>query len=136
MPNLDDICWAAVTFRDQAIVLNIWRGNFAYSDILGNIDFLETLRYSPQDLEVNQVRSLLVLFLNKWGCRLRDDNVTASNLKSCIVDVHPELLTVQNHSILNFDFELPENIERIENIFNRFCFYERRVARNFGPTYK
>ena len=129
MPNLDDICWATITFREKFLI-----DDMVYLAVLRNNAFLEKLRNHPQDLDADEVRSLLVWFLNKWGCRLRNDNITASNLKNCIVDAHPELLAVQNHSILNFDFELPMNMERIENIFKRFWDYRSQITNNFGPT--
>jgi len=47
MPNLDDIIWAAITFRD-------FNYNFAYLKILREMSFLKTLRISPIDLEVNE----------------------------------------------------------------------------------
>jgi len=135
MPNLDDIIWGTMASRDPEVLPEAFNGNNAYLDAIGNEDFLEMLRFHPQDLEVYEIRNVLVKFLNKWGCRLRNyDNITASNLKNCIVSIHPELLSVQNHSILDFDFEVTENGEKIERIFNSFWFYGSQIAKNFGPT--
>lgn len=135
MPNLYDIIWGAITFRNITVIPGAWSYNQAYLSIVGNDRFLETLRYHPQDLNVNDVRNIFVEFLNKWGCRLRNyDNVTATNLKNCIVGVHSELLPIQNYSILDFDLDAAENRERIENVFNRFWFYGSNIAKNFGPT--
>jgi len=135
MPNLDDIIWAAIASRDPIILREALSGNQAYLDVIGNEGFLETLRYHPKDLDVNEIRNILVKFLNKWGCMLRNyDTVTASNLKDCIVDIHSDLLAIQNYSILDFDFEITENRDRIEHIFNSFWFYRSRIVKNFGPT--
>ena len=135
MPNLDDIIWAAIASRDPTILPEAFNGNQAYLNVIGNGQFLERLRYHPLDLDVNEIRNILVEFLNKWKCRLRNyDNVTASNLRNCIVDIHPELSILQNHSILNFNFETHDNRERIERIFNSFLFYGSPIAKNFGPT--
>lgn len=135
MPNIDDIIWGAITFRDMTVIPGALSYNQAYLNIIGNDWFLETLRYHPQDLYVNDVRNIFVEFLNKWGCRLRNyDDVTASNLKNCIVGIHSELFGVQNYSILDFDFGVTENKERIEHIFNAFWFYGSKIAKNFGPT--
>jgi hypothetical protein len=135
MPNLDDIIWAAITFWNITIIPGAWSYNQAYLSIVGNDRFLEKLRYHPQELNVNDVRNIFVEFLNKWGCRLRNyDNVTATNLKNHILDVHPELLPIQNYSILDFDLDIPENRERAEHIFNSFWFYGSPIAKNFGPT--
>ena len=135
MPNLDDVIWAAISIRDPSILREAVNGNQAYSNVAGNDEFLGTLRYHPEDLDVEEVRNLLVEFLNKWGCRLRNyDTVTASNLKNCIVGIHPELLVIQNNSILDFDFLVRENRERTERIFNSFWHYGSQIAKNFGPT--
>lgn len=132
---MNDIIWAAKTFRDPIILPESIGGNQAYLNIIGEEEFLEILRVHPQDLDVTEIRDILVEFLNRWGCRLRNyDNVTASNLKRCVVDIHPEFLAIQNYSILNYNLEVPENRERIERIFNRFWFYGSEIAKNFGPT--
>ena len=93
MPNLDDIIWGAMASRDPEVLPEAFNGNNAYLDAIGNEDFLEMLRFHPQDLEVYEIRNILVKFLNKWGCRLRNyDSLTAENLKNCIVGIHPESL--------------------------------------------
>lgn len=130
MPNLNDIIWAAITFID----LNY---NISYLRILRRESFLKTLRESPQEITVNEVRQLLVQFLNDWGCRLRNyDDVTASKLKDCIITVHSDLLFCQNYSILDFDFEDPENNQRIIDLFNKFWTFSggSQIASNFGST--
>lgn len=137
MPNLDDIIWAAIVSRDPMILAEASTGNRAYLDIIGNEKFLETLRYHPQDLDVNKIRSILVNFLNKWGCRLRNyDTVTACNLKDCIVGIHPELISIQNYSILDFDFEDLGATEKITGIFSKFWTFSAgsEIAKNFGST--
>jgi len=133
MPNLDDIIWAAMTSRDPTAIREALSGNQAYLDVISNGRFLEILRYHPEDLNVDETRSVLIGFLNKWGCRLRNyDSLTASNLKNCVVGIHRELLVIQDFSILNF--EITENRERIERIFNSFWFYGSPIAKNYGPT--
>jgi hypothetical protein len=135
MPNLDDIIWAAMTSRDPTTLREALRGGQAYIDVISNDTFLEILRYHPGDLDVNEIRFVLIEFLNKWGCRLRNyDNLTAENLRNCIVRIHPELLVTQDFSILTFNFEIVENREGIERIFNSFWFYGSQIAKNFGPT--
>jgi hypothetical protein len=62
--------------------------NQAYPDVISNSNFLEILRCHPEDLNVDETRSVLIEFVNKWGCRLRDyDSLIASNLKNCIVGI-------------------------------------------------
>jgi len=95
--------------------------------------FLTSLRNAPDDLQIDDIRDILIKFLNKWLCRLRNyDDITASNLKNCLVDVYQDLVAVQGFSILNFQNE--NNNERIERIFNRFWLYGSTIAKNFGPT--
>ena len=135
MPNLDDIIWAVITSRDPGTLREALSGGQAYIDVISNGTFLEILRHHPGDLDFNEIRFGLIEFLNKWGCRLRNyDNLTASNLKNCLVGIHPDLLSLQNHSILSFDFQAPGNKERIEHVFNNFWSYGSQIARNFGPT--
>jgi hypothetical protein len=135
MPNLDDIIWAAMTSRDPTTLREALSGGQAYIDVISNDTFLEILRYHPGDLDVNEIRFVLIEFLNKWGCRLRNyDSLTAENLKNCIVGIHPELLVTLDFSILTFNFEIIENRERVERIFNSFWFYGSQIAKNFGPT--
>lgn len=135
MPNLDDIIWAAMTSRDPTTLREALSGGQAYIDVISNNTFLEILRYHPGDLDVNEIRFVLIEFLNKWGCRLRNyDSLTAENLKNCLAGIHPELLVTQDFSILTFNFEIIENRERIERIFNSFWFYGSQITRNFGPT--
>ena len=130
MPNLDDISWAAITFKRQFLTYD-----FAYLAVLGNNAFLEKLRYHPKDLDVNEVRSLLVWFLNKWGCRLRDNNIITSNLKNCIIvknciiEIYPELSAVQKYSIFDFNFEDAITKEKIENIFKKFWDYGSQITK-------
>jgi len=124
--SFTDIIWAASVFKDEFI-------NAAYLGVLRNRAFLERLRYSPQSLDVTDVRHILVQFLNDWGCRLKNyDNVTAANLKNCILRYHHDLFAIQNYSTLDFDFEDETNKRKIENIFDGF--WDSRIARNFGPT--
>ena len=119
MPNLDDIIWSAVASRDTTILREALSGGQAYIDVISNDTFLEILRYHPRDLDVNEIRFVLIKFLNKWGCRLRNyDSLTAEHLKNCIVGIHPELLVTLDCSILTFNFEIIENRERVERIFN------------------
>ena len=130
MPNLDDIIWAAITFID----LNY---NASYLRILGRESFLKTLRESPQEMTVDEVRYLLVQFLNDWGCRLRNyDDATASKLKDCVIAVHSDLLSFQNYSILDFDFQDRGNNQKIINLFNKFWTFSggSQIASNFGST--
>jgi hypothetical protein len=130
MPNLNDIIWAAITFVK-------YNYNDSYLRILGRENFLKTLRESPQDIAVNEVRRFLVQFLNDWGCRLRNyDEVTASKLKDCIINVHSDFLFFQNYSILDFDFEDPGNAQKIINLFNEFWTFSggSQIASNFGST--
>lgn len=135
MPNLDDIIWAAMASRDPTTLREALSGGQAYIDVISNDRFLEILRYHPGDLDVSEIRFVLIEFLNKWGCRLRNyDNLTAENLRNCIVRIHPELLVTQDFSILTFNFEIVENRQRIEKIFNSFWFYGSDIAKNFGPT--
>ncbi len=51
-----------------------------------------------------------------------------------MVGIHPELFATQDFSILNFNFDVVENRERIERVFNSFWFYGSLIAKNFGPT--
>jgi hypothetical protein len=130
MPNLDDIIWAAITFVD-------FDYNASYLQILRRQSFLKTLRESPQQIAVNEMRHLLVQFLNDWGCRLRNyDDVTASKLRDCVITVHSDLLSFQNYSILDFDFEDPGNGQKIVNLFNKFWTFSSgsQIANNFGST--
>ena len=130
MPNLDDIIWAAITFID----LNY---NASYLRILGRENFLKTLRESPQEITVDEIRRLLVQFLNDWGCRLRNyDDVTASKLKDCVITVHSDLLSFQKYSILDFDFGNRGNSQKIINLFNKFWTFSggSKIASNFGST--
>ena len=135
MPNLDDVIWAVITSRDPTTLREALSGGQAYIDVISNDTFLEILRYHPEDLDVNEIRFVLIEFLNKWGCRLRNyDSLTAENLKHSIVGIHPELLVTKDFSILSFNFDVVENRERIERIFNSFWFYGSQIAKTFGPT--
>jgi hypothetical protein len=137
MPNLDDIIWAVITSRDPTTLREALSGGQAYIDVISNGTFLEILRYHPEDLNVNEIRFVLIEFLNKWGCRLRNyDNLTASNLKACIVSVHHELLPIQENTIVDFNFETTINKEKIINIFNKFWSFTTgsKITKNFGST--
>ncbi len=137
MPNLDDIIWSAVTSRDPQILREAMTGNQAYSCIIRSEEFLQTLRFHPQDLDADDVKDILVGFLNKWGCRLRNyDNLTASNLMTQIVSIHRELLPLQENTIIDFNFEATTNKEKIVNIFNNFWSVTTgsRITKNFGST--
>lgn len=137
MLDLDDIVWAATTYRNPERSAATTSGNQAYVDILTRQEFLEKLRNSPQDLDIEDVRGILIRFLNRWGCRLRNyDNVTAFRLRNCILNVSPELRTMQSLSILDFDMGDPEVGERLERVFNVFwhCGSGSVIATNFGPT--
>jgi hypothetical protein len=65
MPNLDDIIWAAMASRDPLTLHEALSGGQAYIDVISNETFLEILRYHPGDLDVNEVRFVLIEFLNK-----------------------------------------------------------------------
>jgi len=137
VPNLDDIIWAVITSRDPTALREALSGGQAYIDVISNNTFLEILRHHPEDLDVNEIRFVLIEFLNKWGCRLRNyDNLTASNLKACIVSVQHELLPIQENTIVDFNFETTINKEKIINIFNRFWSFATgsEITKNFGST--
>jgi hypothetical protein len=91
------------------------------------------LRFHPEELDIQDIKNILIDFLNQWGCRLKNyDYSTASNLKVCLVKAHSDLLSFQHNSIL--DMENGFGKEKIENIFNTFWFYGSDITRNFGPT--
>ena len=64
------------------------------------------------------------------------DDVTASKLKDCIIAVHLDLLSFQNYSILDFDFEDRGDNQKIINLFNKFWTFGggSQIASNFGST--
>jgi hypothetical protein len=137
MPELDDIVWAATIYRDSGGSPSTGAGCQAYVDILNQQEFLEGLRDHPGDLKVEEIRNILIKFLNRWGCRLRNyDNLTASALQGCLVKVHPELSDLRNDSIFDFRLENIEMTERGERLFNGLwhCGSGSTVAANFGPT--
>jgi hypothetical protein len=137
MSELDDIMWAAVNYRDSGSSSSTKAGDQAYVDILKEHDFLQGLRDHPGDLKVEEIRNILVKFLNRWGCRLRNyDNLTASALQGCLVRVHAELSDLRNDSIFGFRLENIEMTERVERLFNGLwhCGSGSAAAGNFGPT--
>ncbi len=126
MTTLNDIIWAAQTYENTNY-------NSSYLTVMRNEAFLTTIRNAPENLQIAEVRGIIIKFLNKWLCRLRNyDDTTASNMKQCLVDIHQDLVAIQDYSILNFENDT--NRERIERIFNRFWFYGSTIAKNFGPT--
>lgn len=123
---LDDLIWAATTFGNHY-------DNDNYQYVFKQGDFIETLRFRPAELNIKDIRDILVDFLNKWGCRLKNyDDSTASNLKTCLIKTHSDLLSMQQKTI--FDLEDDFGKEKIENIFNSFWFYGSDITKNFGPT--
>ena len=137
MVTLDDIVWAALNYRDSGDLHTVVAGDQAYVKILKQQNFLQKLRDRPGDLRVEEIRNILVKFLNRWGCRLRNyDNVTASGLQGCLVRTHPELSDLQKYSIFDFSLENVEMTEEVERVFTGFwhCGSGSTAAGNFGPT--
>jgi len=137
MVTLDDIVWAALNYRDSGDLHTVVAGDQAYVKILKQQNFLQKLRDRPGDVRVEEIRNILVKFLNRWGCRLRNyDNVAASGLQGCLVRTHPELSDLQKYSIFDFSLENVEMTEEVERVFTGFwhCGSGSAAAGNFGPT--
>jgi hypothetical protein len=119
-PAFIDIAWA-VALRDLVDY------NKSYDDIMKEEEFLEKIRRNPEYLTYKEIESILLKFLNDWGCRITKVNYSSISkvLREFFIKNNGRLYLEED--ISTFDFDVNES--RLEGIFK-----ELDEIKDIGPT--
>lgn len=128
MLTFNELQWAVFLYWAVSYGGNIG-GDQDYVPLMSKVEFLERLRNNPRELSIQEIRQEVILFLNKWKCMVKDDDVTGEEIKSAIIDSKEMLHDLTSTNMLELG-SLPESKKNeIVSIYNRFDY-----VRHMGPT--
>jgi hypothetical protein len=120
--------WAAFLYWAVSYGGNIG-GDQNYVPLMGNVAFLERLRNNPDELNNQEIREHVILFLNQWKCMVKDDDATSEAIKTVLVESKYALSKLGNKTILDINDLSGSLTKEITLLYDRFD----RIPR-FGPT--
>jgi len=132
MPTWSEFAWAS--FLSCA-----YDGDKVYQQIMNNTDLLNHLKNCPEDLSPTKIQKLVIEgFLNRWSCRLPNNESVAREIRDALIDLKPHLMSIKDYTLRdNFSTVVNNNIqskltlgEVIESCYLRLC----KCTRNFAGT--
>lgn len=110
--DFNEFSWAAVCFYYRSV------GDKKYGKLMRNKDFLVSLRETPSDLSTKEFEEQVILDhinIENYDVLLRHN--LAGNILARIVELHPEISTLQNTTILDCDLSNTQTKENIIRIY-------------------
>lgn len=128
MPTFTEFQWAAFLYWAVSYGGNIG-GDKDYVPLMTNTLFLEKLRSNPEELNTQEIREQVILFLNQWKCMVKDDEPTAAKVKKAVIKFKQEASYLGGATILSVN-SLPATLKnKISSLYNEFD-----NIPHFGPT--
>jgi hypothetical protein len=97
-----DFEWAAFFYWAVSYGGNIG-GDQDYIPLMSDDVFLKRLRENPEDLTLREISDKVIQFLNRWKCRIKDDNEIASAIKKVLIKSKETLIDIRGINLLNID---------------------------------
>lgn len=117
MLKFADFEWAAFLYWAVSYGGNIG-GDQDYIPLMSDNMFLKCLRENPEDLTLKEIRDKVILFLNRWKCRIKDDNEIAEAIKQALIRSKDTLHNIQGTSLLNIDMLSETKRDQIIEIYS------------------
>lgn len=110
--NFNQLSWGAVCFYYRSA------GDKKYSKIMRDTQFLATLRQAPSDINVKEFEEKVILgHVNIENYDLLIGHNLAANVLAKIVELQPELSSLQNVTLLDCDLSDNDIAEKLRRIY-------------------
>lgn len=128
MLTFTEFQWAAFLYWAVSYGGNIG-GDQDYVPLMTNSAFLERLRRHPEGLSAQEVRRHVIDFLNRWKCRVKDDDATAEAIKRVVVNFKGMASYSRSAKLLDLNNTQDSIRGEIVSLYAQFD-----VIAHFGPT--
>jgi hypothetical protein len=110
--NFNQLSWGALCFYYRSA------GDNKYGKIMKNTSFLSRLREKPADIGVAEFEENVILgHVNIENYDLLIGHNLAGSVLSKIIELQPEISSIQNICLLDFDFSDSEMVENIKSLY-------------------
>lgn len=114
--NFNTLCWAAVCFYYRSV------GDQRYDMIMKDTAFLTRLRENPKKISSKELEEKLILgYVNIENYDLLVGHDLAGRVLSKIIELQPEISSLQKVTIRNCDLSDEKTAARINRIYLEFC---------------
>lgn len=114
--NFNTLCWAAICFYYRSV------GDQRYRRIMMDTVFLTRLRENPKKVSSKEVEEKLILgYVNIENYDLLVGHNLAGRVLSKIIELQPEISSLQKVSIRNCDLSDEKTAARINRIYLEMC---------------
>ena len=114
--NFNTLCWAAICFYYRSV------GDQRYGRIMRDTAFLAKLRESPQTISSKELEEKLILgYVKIENYDLLVGHNLAGRVLSKIVELQPEIVSLQKVTIRNCDLSDEKIAARINKIYLELC---------------
>jgi hypothetical protein len=111
--NFNQLSWGALCFYYRSA------GDNKYSKIMKNTSFLSRLRETPSDIGVTEFEEKVILgHVNIENYDLLIGHNLAGSVLAKIIQLKPEISSLQNISLLDFDFSDSDMVENIKRLYS------------------
>ena len=112
MPTWDQFAWATLLFWAMS------GRNQSYQDLMSNELLLNTLRNSPAELNVEQIQTNVIRFLNAWQCRMNNNVQAAEAIHNQLIQTLPYLQALGGSNLETVDFDAKIIVQACEEFYN------------------
>jgi hypothetical protein len=132
MPTWEEFAWAAFIYRAMG-------GDREYEALMQQKELLNNLRTNPAEVEPAQVQDQVIgEFLNRWSCRVPNDQRSAEAILSTLQRLQPYLRALGAFDVEAVDFEhnfvVREGQSMAQEVIARCYLGLRDKVPGFGPT--
>ena len=132
MPTWDEFAWAAFLYGAIG-------GDPDYQNLMNKTELLRNLRTNPIQLEIEKIKDEIIKgFLNKWKCRVQNNQESAIELRNALEIILPYLRALNPFNINDVDFSAIVNVNNetitVDNAIENCYSTVRNIGFNFGPT--
>jgi hypothetical protein len=111
--NFNQLSWGALCFYYRSA------GDYKYGKIMKNTSFLSRLRETPNDISVTEFEENVILgHVNVENYDLLIGHNLAGSVLAKVIELRPEILSLQDISLLDFDFSNNDMVENIKNLYS------------------
>jgi len=111
--NFNQLSWGALCFYYRSA------GDHKYGKIMKNSSFLSRLRETPADIGVAEFEEKVILgHVNIENYDLLIGHNLAGSVLAKIIKLQPEISSLQNISLLDFDFSDSDMVENIKSLYS------------------
>ena len=132
MPTWDEFAWAAFLYGATD-------GDSDYQDLMGQTQFLNSLRANPRELQTSQIQQQLILgFINRWNCRAKNTQESAQAIRTILQHLLPYLQVLNRFTIMDVNFtgtvSVNNNQMTVSKVIDSYYKKVKTIGYRFGPT--